>query len=519
MPGAPASFELPSSALLGDVQAGFSRRVYFECAPRLAGDADRWLVSHAGESGQTSVAASAESVMGWVNPVVLQVQLAGNVFEQAPPGAADTDPRAVLQRELLAKFDVFAVFPLLPSEHDARLIAWEKLISAQPASAKPNAVERLVLGADTNQSPRAMPLLPRLAAFFCLDQLGGVFAVHGHGAAHPPAGTFRPAELSYSWWPPSSGLTPNEEWFASYAERCWATGRRMDEPEQAPNAGVAARVATAPYRFVVGAGKATLQRPAAFEEPASRLSAARQRWEVLTLDDAALLASTPPDPDGDDDAREPLRPDQHWDERRWVLSCLPRVNRDPQQRDFFVQLFADPRLERHSLWMTVRRATRDPVKQGEQWVCEHNFEQLQEALGRDFIAPVSPVRFEIPIGLAAESEQGSRPDTQRYFDLMRSLNDGGIGLLTGLLQPHRRETNARNRERLQLEPSAGWWNDWHLCLFGDPAELQLEFLASGLTLGVSRLGEVPLGGSTTVAAIPSVMSFTRPAPREVSGAH
>jgi hypothetical protein len=101
---------------------------------------------------------------------------------------------------------------------------------------------------------------------------------------------------------------------------------------------------------------------------------------------------------------------------------------------------------------------------------------------------------------------------------MNSLNDGGIGLLHGLLQSHRFETNQKNRKKLVLQPSAGWWNDWHLCLFGDPAELEIEFEASGMTLGVSFLGVTPLGGSTTGAAIPSVMSFTRPAPREVTGA-
>lgn len=547
LPGAPDEFALDTGLLFSDPQIGLQRRLYHECAPRAAGHTDRWLVEHDAHAGRAA-SGTTRAPDGWVNPVILRIDLPGTLFEPPPANAADNDPRAVMRREVLAKFDILGVIPALPKNCDAKLVAWELLISSVPAVCRLNAIERLVLGGVEADVARALPLIPKLSAFFGLDELRGQFGVYAHGTPHQPqrAGTAG-RTLSYAWWPPGEDLAPNAAWFADYCERAWAAGEPLTDASQrrAPDAppgtvpdgsgpSAPSRTAprlrrrrrlaepghpgggSAPYHFCTGSERVALTLAERYEVPASRLSSLRQAWEPIILDEAALLESTPEtaseDDDFDDEPRVPLSPTARWDEVRWVKSCLPLVRREPTVRDFFRRLFHDPRLEGHPIFSAVRRATRDPVQRGQHWVAESNFEQLQEAVGRDFVAPVSAVRFEIPIRLAAKFEE-VQDSPLRFFDLIQSLNDGGIGLLTGLLQPHRVETNRLNRGKLVLDPSAGWWNDWHLCLFGDPAELELEFEASGLTLGVSVLGEAPLGGAASAAAIPSVMSFTRPAPR------
>lgn len=543
LPGAPTSFNLGRSTLADEAEAGFQRRLYHESPPRSGIDSDRWAVAMeplpakpaakpaagakvsaakpvAGKPAPTKGAETAAEPInppsGWVNPVILRVDLAGGLFTEASTNYADNDPRAVLHRELLGHFEILALHPILPEEHDARLVAWERLIASQPTNARPNAIERLLLGAIEGPTARSAPLLPKLAAFFSLDALRGQFAVYGHGSPVKPVLSGSSDTLTFTWWPPEDALPPNAAWFASYAERCWARGSRLDQP--------LAAVAPTPkegFRFVAGKDRTVFTRAKRFEEPASRLSASRQRWEQCVLTDEALLQSTPSDNEDyldEDGMLRPQRPDEAWNDVRWIKSCLPLIRREAAVRDFLFSVLSDPRLKGHSILDTVRRSTRDPVQRGDSWISEFNFEQLVETVGRDFVAPLSRVSFEIPVRLAAAGEEGVQVINQRFFDLMNSLNDGGIGLLHGLLQSHRLETNQKNRTKLLLQPSAGWWNDWHLCLFGDPAELEIEFEASGMTLGVSCLGITPLGGSTTGAAIPSVMSFTRPAPREVTGA-
>lgn len=550
LPGAPQEFGLDSGLLFADPQVGLQRRLYHECAPRAAGQTDRWLIEQSTTAG-ASGAGPARAADGWVNPVLLRIELEGSLFEEPPPNAADNDPRAVMRREVLPKFDILGVIPVLPKVCDAKLVAWELLISGVPAECRPNAVERLLLGGVNPELARQLPVVPKLAAFFGLDGLRGRFGVYAHGTPGRPGVAAPDLTLRYTWWPPQEAMAPNAAWFAAYCEKAWAQGLPLTETSPgigesataapavpataapAAPARVSARLRRRPsfsrgsteshsrtaYHFCVGDERATLPLPEQHETPASRLSSMRQAWEPIALDDAALLASTPESAadddydDYDEEPRQPLSPTARWDEVRWVKSCLPLVRREPMVRDFFTRLFHDPRLAGHAIFSTVRRATRDPVQRGQHWVAESNFEQLQESVGRDYVAPASPVRFEIPIRLAARFEPSRATGPMRFFDLIQSLNDGGIGLLTGLLQPHRVETNRLNRSKLILDPSAGWWNDWHLCLFGDPAELELEFEASGLTLGVSILGEAPLGGAASAAAIPSVMSFTRPAPR------
>ncbi|HEX2733221.1 MAG TPA: hypothetical protein VHM70_16535 [Polyangiaceae bacterium] len=533
-PGAPPSFGLESSALVDEASVGLVRRMYHECPPR-SGEADRWYVDLAPPSPEAAAPKARNAAKaapkpaeplqahGWVNPVVLKIELEGKLFAELPAHVADTDPRAVVRRELLEHFQILAIYPLFHQADDVRFIAWEALLSGQPPQARANAVERLLLGGQRAAAHRSRPLIPQLSAFMALDQLGGSFAVYGHGSPTKPLNRgsgYNPNEaLTYCWWPPAEGLAPNAEWFATQAELCWASGQPLDKP-RAPAASEVLDEGGS-FRFVHGPGKKPYAAPERFEEPASRLSASRQRWEPIVMNAQALLASTPgPDDDrfiNDDGTRRAQTPDEHWDEKRWIRSCLPLIRREPTVVDFLFELFTEPRLQNHPFFETVRRSTRDPVRKGNDWVSEFNFEQLEETLGRDYIAPLSRVRFEIPIRLAAAGEENAGPLTLRYFDLMNSLNDGGIGLLHGLLQAHRFETNEKNRKKLVLQPSAGWWNDWHLCLFGDPAELEIEFEAAGLTLGVSRLGETPIGGSASAAAIPGVMSFTRPAPREVTG--
>ena len=505
--GLPSGLQVPESILMSDPEGGLASHLYSECEQRHAGEINGWKLQAADSPlGQ-------EEPSAYFNPLILEVQLEGHAFQTPSSDAAHSDPRRVLQAMGLLgsgadaehESQILAVFPCLSAERDVKLVAWEHLIRSQALKARPNLVERLILGGAALERGRSEAILPLLAAFFTLDELGGVFSVRSHGS---PSSHLRGADpaVTFTWSAPEELRAGDEQangrWLAAHVVSSWASGVPLAET---PRGGAAA--GTELFRFQ---GSWSGPVPQRFERAQALAGVEQDRWERVTLPLSQLRQ--------DDDDDEPGQAGQmpEWTERLWVEHCLPQV--DFAAKPFMVSLLNDARLRTDPQVLSlVRRATRDPVVSHANVVVEYNLDRLLGDVGSRFIAPRCPVRIEVPIGAALAHEPNSVLGAEpRYLDLQRSLPDGGVGLLSGLVHPERQFLNSLNRSVVTLKPTAGWWNDWHLSLFSDPAEVRILFEAAGLTLGSAALGEAALGGDHAAAPVPEVMSFTRPVWQEVA---
>lgn len=388
---------------------------------------------------------------GWMNPLVVALDLSGDACAAPPPGAAANDPRVVLRR-WLAESEILALLPGFGHEEAVRALAWRLLL--ERGEGPLSGVERMVAGGVGSAAARASGgRLPW--AFFGLDALGGDFGLRGHGRTDSTADG-EPA-LEFRWQPPAD-LAPNARFVASQLVERWGTGQPLrvggsQGPHEPPlstcayRLGGGQRVTVVPAERRVALPLAVAGRT--FSVAAGRFEAKRVEALAESLNDFVRFCG---------------------DAESAPLSSSGRLS------GYFLELLALMDQLRVPLpeglqrpWM--QRLPRDRL------ACD--VPRFLDALARRLVSPRSRVLVELPALGGAELLD---------FDWCSSVTEGHRALLWGLLRPRPPAQPMR-----RVVQSMGWWGDWHLSLLDDPADVQIRFVSDGFTLGQSRLGDGRLG--------------------------
>ncbi len=461
---AAAEFELPDSIFFRSAGLSLTNRLLREA--RLASsELTPW---------QVEVASPNRPPEGWMNPLLIRLDLGGDACMEPPTGALPSDTRVVF-RQLMEQSDLLGIVPGFEVEDDVRWAAWRQLL-AQGAGPL-NGVERLIAGGADAQLVRegSSPLW----SFVALDALGGVFSFDGHGANRRQTAT-RLTPLNYRWHAPER-LAPNACWVATKLVDAWGKGRPL-----------------------VGA--------VSEEKPVLRRRVRTQRTEVLPRFAQALTAS----PKGTALSASSVIafPGRTLAvlPRRFAPAALQKATSSVVAfirlcgelesnseggvkviADFFERLFNE--FEAHAVPFASQLHLGWMRRIGEERLALDAAGLLNE-LSKRYVTPRSPLLVQLP--------DPEKRGEALYFDPVACVPSGDRALLWGLLRPKNSES-----ERI-ISLTLGWWNSWHESLLDDPAEVSLVFRAAGFELGLSTLGGADLGGRPSSSGGGQVMRFSVP---------
>ncbi len=413
---------------------------------------------------------------GWMNPLLLRLDLSGDACMAPPAGALPSDTRVVF-RHLMQQADVLGMVPGFDTDDDVRWAAWQQLLSSGQGPL--NAIERLAAGAAGSETARTGS--SSIWAYVALDALGGLFSVTGHGETQSERHARQP--LEYRWHPPQR-LAPNASWIATRLVEAWSQGRPLvgARPKDDSAGRTRARRRREPggqreVRFsqaldAAPSGRA-LSASSVIAFPGRTLAVAPRKFAQREL-----LAAT-----------------------RSVLDFVRLCGELESNAEggikviagFFERLFEGFRAnavpfaqELHLGWM--RRI-------GEERLALDAAGLLNE-LAKRYVTPRSPLAIRMP--------DPEKRGEAVWFDPIACVPSGDRALLWGLLRPKTSEA-----ERI-ISLTMGWWNSWHESLLDDPADVSLRFRAAGFELGLALLGGADLGGSPSASGASQVLRFSVP---------
>ena len=405
-------------------------------------------ISHELRRAAVAVGTLQSTPDGWMNPLVLRVELDGDVCSQPAQGAAQNDPRVVFQ-QLLRETRILAILPEFEPNDDARFFAWKEFCAAlNPES---TALESLLFGGGA-LGGGGHEAEERLRTFLGLDALGGEFALEGHGG--PPT---EPLGITYSWHAPKSA-TGNRRWLGEQLARRWRNGHSLVRPDWSNSppaesrAGITYRVGGGQERgdaHVIGK-EVVLTFPGRTFAPApNRLS--REEMDRATssvqgfLDAIVRLGVSAPD--------EPL-----FRYFARVLDCLAQ-----NEISLHEQI--------HRRWFQRLGNDRLALDVG----------GFFEDLARTIAVPRSRVLIRLP------NPEGLEQPI--YVSVLEAVPFGARSFLWGLLLERDQRPDVRT-----IPLRMGWWNAWHTTLFNAPATIRIKFERTCFSLGTAALGRVALGG-------------------------
>ena len=167
-----------------------------------------------------------------------------------------------------------------------------------------------------------------------------------------------------------------------------------------------------------------------------------------------------------------------------LLSHHPKFREGNHLYHFLEELLKDPRFkgreEEKCHYGSVRSAPEGTLRDRTKSKVSFDDVYFTNRFSKCYVVPKYPVLVAIP---GVEN---------KFLDPIRSVNNGERDFLLRLFNSL---DLRRDRPKVKLQNSFGWWNDWHSILFKDRWDIEVQYIdfLPGFVLGRSRLGEGYLG--------------------------